>query len=203
VSTFTGQVSQSSDDASETTATVTLTGSTINLGNATGAADNWRGIRFQNVTIPQGATITAATLSPDFVNATNSGTATIFGEAADNAGTYVASSNNISGRSQTTHSASWAMSGVTSSGFQSSPDLTAIVQEIVNRAGWSSGNAMSFLLQITHNNVNTAPVNTYDQSPGNAAQLNVTYSTVAGGLFTPCQMNGLGAGGRFFANPIG
>ena len=66
------------------------------------------GLRFQNVTIPQGAVITSAYI--DFESEkTNSETTnlTIKGEAADNAVAYTATPNNITGRTTTGASVPW------------------------------------------------------------------------------------------------
>jgi hypothetical protein len=180
---YSGQVSQSSDDASQngTGAAGVITGVTIPLGQHSGAAGTFfAGFRFQNVTIPQGATIGSASISPNFAGATNTGISTMLGEAADNSATFGTSTNNISGRSTTTNTASWDTSTVASSGFQPSPDLTAIIQEIVNRSGWASGNALSILFQTSHATISSGVVNTYDQSPSDGATILVGYSTTAG-----------------------
>jgi hypothetical protein len=58
------------------------------------------------------------------------------------------------------------------------PNLAAIVQEVVNRSGWSSGNAMTIIITGTGHRTAYA----YEGASSRAATLVVTYST---GCTTP------------------
>jgi hypothetical protein len=133
-------------------------------------------MRFANLGIPQGATITNAYVQFT-VDETNSGATslTIKGQAADNAATFTTASNNISSRPTTTASVTWApvaWSTVGQAGAgQQTPDLKDIVQEIVNRTGWSANNGMAII--ITGTGERTAEA--YEGSASQAAQLVVTY----------------------------
>jgi hypothetical protein len=185
VPTFSGQVSQSSDDAREITAgtgihTVNNTGVGTNIGQAGVGTNFLVFLRFQNVTIPQGTTISAATFSPNFTSASNTGSATINGEAADDSATSTTTANSISSRSKTTASASWNVGTVASTGFQVSPDISSVIQEIVNRGGWASGNALSLLISVGSGSA-SGNINLYDQSPSDGAELAVTYTAGGGG----------------------
>ena len=112
------------------------------------------GIRFPGIAIPKGATITDAYIQfkTDEVSsvATN---LTIKGEAADNALTFTTTAWNISRRPRTAASATWSppsWTTVAAAGTaQRSPSLKGIVQEIVNRPGWASGNAMAIIIEGT------------------------------------------------------
>jgi type IV pilus assembly protein PilY1 len=138
------RVSQASDDAEENS------GSTYDHYDLDLGAQPV-GIRFQNLSIPRGATITSAYItfeaSPPF-NGTNAEptSLTFHGQSGDNAPTFnIGNSLDISSRPNTTASVDWHidilwLDHVT---YQSA-DLSPIVQEIVNRGGWSSGNAMVF-----------------------------------------------------------
>jgi len=84
---------------------------------------------------------------------TNSGSTslTIRGEDIDKALTFSNTSNNISNRTTTTAAVAWndipAWNTVgESNANQRTPDLTSIVQEIINRVGWTSGNPMAFVI---------------------------------------------------------
>jgi hypothetical protein len=169
---YSGQVSQSSDDASQSSnGLVFLTTTLINLS----AGGGWRGFRWQNVNIAQGATITSATFSPYFKYSNNSGVATIYGEADNNAGTFTTAKGSVGGRSKTSHSVSWDTTPVTGTGFQGSPDLTAIIQEIINRPGWQSGNALALLVSCEFDtNPDEADIYTYDESYLDAACLSIS-----------------------------
>ncbi len=140
------------------------------------------GIRFLNVSIPQGATVTNAFI--EFTcDETDSGTTnlTIWGEDEDNALRFTASSYDISPRTKTTASVAW--SNVPAWGIagetgvkQQTPDLKTIVQEIVNRPGWV-GNAMVFLIIGTGERT----AESYDGSSAAAPLLHVEYTTETAG----------------------
>ena len=55
---------------------------------------------------------------------------------------------------------------------QQTPDLSALVQEIVDRPGWASGNAMTFLFRGTGNRTAVS----YDKNPSQAPVLFVTFA---------------------------
>ncbi len=106
------------------------------------------GLRFQEVQIPQGATVTQARI--DFISGPGeSGTANfrIHGEDHDDSPAFTATKNDLSNRTLTSASVDWADIGAwTEDATYSSPDLIPIVQEIVNRSGWCGSNAMSFII---------------------------------------------------------
>ena len=109
------------------------------------------GIRFNSIGIPQGATITEAYIQFK-VDETNSGSTSVTfrGQDAGNAAAFTTSDYNLSSRGQTAASASWqpvAWDTVGEAGSEHrSPDLSSIIQEIVDRGDWSSGNAIAILV---------------------------------------------------------
>ena len=140
------------------------------------------GLRYGNVTIPQGAVITSATIT--FTRITNSGSVVNFlieGQAADNAPTFVydagAPANfNITSRPATTATVAWTTSSLSTAQVVTD-DVAAIVQEVVDRAGWASGNALVFRItsqDSTSGNVLRAET---FEAPGAAAVLTVSYVT--------------------------
>ncbi len=143
-----------------------------------GGGNQTIGLRFNNIGMPQGATISGAYLqfTVDEVGSGPSSLA-IQGEAADNATAYSAAAYDVSNRARTTASVSWAppaWNTVGSSGAaQTSPDLSSIVQEIVDRPGYGINNSISFV--ITGSGKRTAE--SYEGAPASAAQLCITYST--------------------------
>jgi PKD repeat protein len=150
--TFERRVAASSDDAEESaTGTLVLTSSDLEL--VFDGSNQWVGLRFTNVTIPRGAPVTRAYLQFEAKEAQSEVTSlTIRGQAADNPVTFSTSST-VSTRSRTTASATWAPAawGVLNEAGanQRTPDLSPVVQEIVNRPGWASGNAMVILINGT------------------------------------------------------
>jgi hypothetical protein len=105
-------------------------------------------MRFPNVEIPQGATVTSASM--DLTNYYNkSGLSDvlcrIYAADTDNV-TAPADKNELLALSWTTNYVNWALGDTTRDVQQTTPDLSSVVQEIVNRPGWSSGNAIMFLM---------------------------------------------------------
>lgn len=100
---FERRLSGGSNDAEQATSGgVTLNSSDLDLGAMR------VGLRFTNILIPRNATITAAYVQFQADEVTTAGaSATIRGQAADNAATLTASSNNISSRPTTTASSAW------------------------------------------------------------------------------------------------
>ena len=134
------------------------------------------GLRFEDVHVPQGATVTKAEIK--FTSAADeSGSANfiIHGEAHDNSPALTASQNNISNRNQTTNSVEWNGVGAwTANNVYSSPELKTIVQEIVNRSGWCGSNAMSFIISENGSN-SLRRIKSYDAVPEKAPVLYVEY----------------------------
>jgi hypothetical protein len=97
-------------------------------------------------------------------------------EDEDSAAAYVATSNNISGRTYDSNTVSWSGS-ITDDAFNSTPSIVTPLQNIINRVGWSSGN------YIGHQNVWNAASNNrfnmYDSASAEAPKLHIEYT--AGG----------------------
>lgn len=139
------------------------------------------GLRFQSVSIPPGATINSATIQfhVDEVEPNAAVTVTITGEDVDDAITFTSSNDNLSDRPETSASVDWAIPhwpSVDAEGSdQETPDLSTIIQEIVNRPGWSSGNDLVILMKsYTGSGYRTAEA--YDGDSGDAPLLEVTYT---------------------------
>ena len=82
------------------------------------------------------------------------------GEDADNAAGFTSTTNDVTNRVLTTASVNWSPNdwntvGETGSD-QQSPDLAAIIQEIVNRAGWVSGMDIAIIITGAGGNRRTA-----------------------------------------------
>jgi hypothetical protein len=179
--TFSQSVSDTTNDGYGTGSTWDSTG--MYAGNSGGASLNV-GTRFTNVTIAKNSTISSATITY-FANSLG-GTVTnvhlrIYGEAADNIAAY--SNSNLPGASKTTAYAAmdptaWAF------GTGYSYTITTVVQEMVNRSGWASGNAMAFCACNQSSSTDTY-VESLDVTGGAGsayyAKLDVTYTEPAAG----------------------
>ena len=117
--------------------------------------------RFLNVSIPRAATITSSSLTLVAYNAQSATTTRtyIHGEAADNA-PQITTCSDFLNRTRTTASTEWdSIPSWTASSTYVSPDLSAPIQEIVNRSGWASGNTLQFFWE--NNSSNSSTVGAY------------------------------------------
>ncbi len=171
---LTVKVSLGSDDAEQdmTGGGVALINSRLPFGVNSGARTV--GMRFYNVTIPKDATITSAVLEVK-ASASISGTTnfTVIGEAADNTPTYTTGNKNISARTKTSANVNWKPTAWTNGTLYRSPELKGIVQQIVIRNGWQSGNALA--LQVTGSGTRKAA--SFESGAANAPKLIVSYTT--------------------------
>jgi hypothetical protein len=163
-------VGASSDDGYHYSGVVNTTVKFFNVGN-----NNWPNfVRFSNLTIPQNATINNAYIrGVGYNTATGIGTSTIHGNDIDNAiaPTTVAQYNALV---KTSANISWSISSTTAGVSINSPDLSTIIQEIVNRPGWSSGNAIQFL--GTGTTSTSMLLASYDHDSYNPLELHVEYT---------------------------
>ncbi len=135
------------------------------------------GMRFQNINIPQGALITRAYVQFTVDEIGSTATAlSINGQNSDTALTFATIANNISNRPTTSASVIWtpaAWNTIGESGIdQQSPELKTVIQEIVDRPGWSAGNALALIITGSGSRV----ADSYDGSPGGAPKLIVEFS---------------------------
>ncbi|MCB0190947.1 MAG: hypothetical protein KDJ65_03285 [Anaerolineae bacterium] len=170
------RVAASSDDAEEEAGDVDLDSSDLEL--VFDDSNQTVGMRFNGVNIPQGATITGAYVQFQVDETGSTATSlTIQGQAANNASTFTTANNNISSRPRTTASASWApvaWSNIGEAGpDQRTPDLSSVIQEIVDRSGWSGGNSLAII--ITGSGERTAE--SFNGSQTGAPLLHIEYGS--------------------------
>ena len=146
------------------------------------------GLRYNNVTIPQGATVTEAYIQ---FNADNTGAdpveLTIYGENVANAAAYTGTLGELSARSLTSTNVVWSIPEWVNTGdrgdAQKTVNIASIINEVVNRADWVSGNSINIIMK--HTGVSTGAFNSsggreaenYSSSSSNdGAELSVTFS---------------------------
>lgn len=179
------QVGASTDDARNINGALSkqTNPTTMHLGKFNTTDKYWNGFRFTGVTIPQGATITSATL--DLYSAAVTGgtlAKTIwYGALETNGVTFNTTTVYPEGKPRTTATVTkdFTTSAWTTTGFGIDPvTVTTLVQEIVNQGGWSSGNAL-ILLGYDNGSANTSYIghNTYDSNTTRAAKLQIVYSS--------------------------
>jgi hypothetical protein len=149
----TRRVQSGNDDAEEFSDGEMYLNST-DLELVTGDGENQTiGIRFTDLDIPQGATITSATVqfTVDETGGSN-GNLTIKGEKVLNSLSFNSTDNNITNRPLTSagvtwnpDAAAWDVAGEATTD-QRTPDLSTIIQEIVNQSSWQANNALSLII---------------------------------------------------------
>jgi hypothetical protein len=165
------RIAASTDDADESsTGSVKLTSSSLGLGDKTA------GLRFP-LAVPQGATIVRAYVQFRVQERdAAAATLTIEGEANDNVLPYTTKSWNITTRPRTLTAVTWAVPTWPITGVagldQRTPDLSTILQEIIDRPGWAVGHTLGFIFS----GPGSRRATTYDSSLAGAALLHVEYT---------------------------
>lgn len=146
-------VSASNDDAEEfADGTMVRTSSDLEL--VFDGSNQTVGMRFVGVAVPRNATIVEAWVQFQVDEAQSEPTAlTISAQAADNGAGFLSASFNLSSRPRTAAAVGWSPQPWSTIGEagpnQRTPDLSPVVQEVVNRGGWNSGNAMVLIVTGT------------------------------------------------------
>ncbi len=120
------------------------------IGNGAGAS--YAGFRFTGVSIPQGATITSANLIVYSVKQQWMSLALAWGADDVASSPAIATTANLSSRVQTTaqvnHSSNTQWQSNT---FYMLDEISPVIQEVVNRSDWASGNALTVIARGTGN----------------------------------------------------
>ena len=145
-------------------------------------------LRFQNVGIPQGATIQSARL--DFAPATSNAdslTLEVKAERVADAAVFTSGSN-VAGRTPKTVALnSWSPAPWTNQNppvHEQGPDVTSLVQEVVSLSNWCGNNSMAFYLTPTAGS-GSRTAYSIDGAPGLQPTLTVTYTGGSGGCLNP------------------
>jgi len=136
------------------------------------------GMRFPNLAVPQGTTVTRAYVQFQ-VDEANSGPTVLElrAQASNNAPPFTTTRYDVSSRPTTSASVTWPVAPWTVIGeagpLQQTPELASIVQEVVNRPGWAAGNAL--VMAITGTGLRVAE--SFNGVPGSAPLLVVDYDS--------------------------
>lgn len=142
------------------------------------------GLRFTSVGIPKNATINNAHLqfTADESNSTNASLEISLHDSGNSPA--FSSSNNVSGRVVFSNKITWnpqSWSSNQSTGAQRSPNLKNMVQSLVNRNDWVSGNNASFVIKGIGNSLtNTSAkrvADSYEGGANKAPKLIIEYTT--------------------------
>jgi hypothetical protein len=185
--TFEKRVVSGLDDVEQNASgSMSVNSSDLELVDDGSAVGQTIGIRFTGIDIPQGAIITNAYIQFQVDEVSTVATSLVIrAEDADNAAAFAKVTNNVSSRTSTDATVAWspvAWSTIGAAGLdQRTPDLSAIVQEIVDRGGWSPLNDVVFV--ITGTGERTAEA--FEGSATGAPLLHIDYSIgtpVVGGI---------------------
>lgn len=173
------RVNTSADDAEQRDTTMNVTSTDLDMVlDSSYEVAQLVGIRFDSVNIPPAATILDANVQFR-AEETTSGVAVlaIAAHATDDAPSFGVGADNISGR-VTTGAVVWnppAWTAGDAGVAQATPNIATIIQQIVNRPGWSAGNAIALVISGGGRRV----ADTFDGRPGDAALLRVEFVTTA------------------------
>lgn len=186
--TATFQPAASGDDGSwhnEGVGSLSITGSPVRIGDASSSDFNRRiWLRFPNVTVQNAATIAAGTklqVKAKGLSGTIP-TITIVAQDADNpAAPTTRGQADAAVSAATTASVTWTPSAWVTDTVYDSPSIASVIQEIVDRPGWVSGNAILILLTVPVGDAFTAAqqlsMASFDGTPSSdAATLSITYT---------------------------
>ncbi|MFC1641989.1 CehA/McbA family metallohydrolase [Myxococcota bacterium] len=177
--TATARISSGADDAEESArGLVSLNSSDLELTQAGGRSGvQTIGLRFVDLNLPPGATITRADVQFTVDEVSSGSTAlTVWGEAADSSAPFTSTTGNLSNRQRTASSETWVpqdWSTVGAAGSaQRTPNLSSILQEIVTRPNYAAASAITLVITGTGKRVAEA----YDGDAAAAPLLAVEYT---------------------------
>lgn len=190
------KVTASADDAEEQLSNgdtgISNGSQDLDLGryNAGDSSATVIGLRFRNIQLPDNAKITEAWLE-FYIQRTPTVTENepisleIVGEDTDNASEFKNENKNISNtstRPETDARVTWGSDTLDPwspvNDIRKTPDLKDIVQEIIDREGWKTGNACAFKIRYKSSSVNAKrDVFSYDGSYTKAPVLHIRYKT--------------------------
>jgi len=142
------------------------------------------GIRFPSVAIAQGAVISRAYIQFTSTKTELDPVDLIIGaEAADNAIKFSYRGFNISNRPNTVTTINWSpapwLSSNLSGAAQQTPNLASLLQEIINRPGWASGNAMLLSIHASGEHQTARTARSYNGDSNQSPRLVIEYSNTS------------------------
>jgi len=166
-------VEAGADDAEESASSQQVSLASSDLELTRDATNQLVGLRFARVSIPPGALITRGHVEFKVDETTSEPTTLLIeGEAADDAAVFTNTAGNVSSRPRTSAFARWAPgSWDTAGAMQKTPDLSTVIQEIVDRPGWQRNNALVLLIGGSGRRVAVS----FDGEPTGAPRLHLRY----------------------------
>ncbi len=174
-SVLTLQISSGADDVNEVNGTLFANSSPMWIGNGGTTSTSYTGLRFNNVNIPQGAMVLTAHIEVRSSQAQWINLALQFAAEAANDSAVFSSSSRPSQRSLTAISVNHSSNASWVSGqWYNLNDISGVIQEVVNRSGWQSGNALSLIIKGTGGNWSRKFISAFESNPALAIRLVIT-----------------------------
>ncbi len=178
--TSTFQVASGGDDVNEVSSVLTTSANPMWIGTGGSASASYTGLRFTNITIPKGSTITSAQLQ--FYSSQAQWLSLGMTISMDNVGNSAAwtTTSRPSQRVLTTqnvaHSSNvnWAANT-----WYTFDQMSPVMQAVINRADWQSGNAVSVVLKGTVGTWGRKFVKSFESGSTVAPKLVITYTPPA------------------------
>lgn len=180
MTTFSGQVATGNDDAHEADDGSGFNASAVTMRceASTTASSRWNcAFRIDNVSVPPGAIITNAYASVVFpVGQRDSPDLDWYLNNVDDAADFVTETD-VTGRAKTSASVAWNDTDIGSGSFVDGPDISALVQAVVDRGGWAQNNAMVVIAegQNTTAQEDGCRFTPYDSVSTDACKLTIEY----------------------------
>jgi hypothetical protein len=135
------------------------------------------GLRFEELSLPPGARIDGAFVQFQVQQRSREPASYLIEvEASDDAAPFSTAANDLGGRPTASASGPWSPSdwrkGAGGLADARTPDLAALVQKLVDRPGWSEGNAIA----VFFSGSGERAAKSYDGAPGGAPLLHVDYT---------------------------
>ena len=134
-------------------------------------------LRFEDVDIPQGATIVSAHLKVwPGTGKSNFVWLRYQAEASDDAARIPKQTGALTGRSLTASSVMEAPAAYAASQYNQTADFAPVVQEVIDRPGWARGNALQVMVMDAVEELTpTRAIKSYDSGPSKAPILVIGY----------------------------
>ena len=147
--TLTSRISNNDDDSEETVSDGNSRpeGNTLSIGES-GSSSQLVGLRFGDLDIPRGVTITSATLEFVADNSQFSNSSLSIGvQASDDAAAFTSDTADLSDRALHQDKVDWQPESWINDRTYSSPDISSVLQQVVERDGWCSNNNLALIIE--------------------------------------------------------
>lgn len=152
----------------------------LNIGESDNDGAGYIGLRFQNVSIPKNSIITNAyiTFTSNANQGTNPSDTVIYAEDSSSPSAYNGTTL-IRNRTKTSTSVSWSnIPDWSINGIYNTSNISSLVQSIINRNDWVSGNNIAFIIQ--NNTVNARrPARSYESPSNKTLRLTIEFTPLS------------------------